>query len=139
MNPLVKAFAIENAAPEMLNHLSKAIYYHNVEAGWYTNIQTGESFGAAGTPSGRNISEMLMLIVSEIAEGMEGYRKSLPDDKLPHRPMLEVELADAMIRIFDLAGYFGYDLGGAIAEKRAYNATRADHKLAARVDGGKKF
>lgn len=25
------------------------------------------------------------------------------DDKLPHRPMIEVELADAVIRIFDMA------------------------------------
>ena len=33
----------------------------------------------------------LMLVVSELAEAMEGHRKSLMDDKLPHRTMLEVE------------------------------------------------
>ena len=37
-----------------------------------------------------------MLIVSEIAEAMEGERKDLMDDKLPHRKMAEVELADAL-------------------------------------------
>lgn len=87
-----------------------------------------------------NIGEKLMLIVSELAEAMEGHRKNLMDDKLPHRPMLEVELADALIRIFDLAGGLGLDLGGAFEEKLAYNATRADHKLENRLlPNGKKY
>lgn len=70
----------------------------------------------------------LCLIHSEISEAMEGHRKNLQDDKLPHRKMVEVELADAMIRIADLAGALGLDLGGAVVEKMAFNATRADHK-----------
>jgi NTP pyrophosphatase (non-canonical NTP hydrolase) len=69
---------------------------------------------------------------------MEGHRKGLMDDKLPHRPMIEVELADAMIRIADLAGALGLDLGGAIAEKMAYNATRADHRPESRAKAGGK-
>ena len=49
-------------------------------------------------------------------------------------------LADAVIRIFDLAGAYGMDLGGAIAEKLAFNQSRPDHKLAARMaDGGKAY
>lgn len=83
---------------------------------------------------------MLMLIVSEIAEAMEGERKGLQDDHLPHRLMAEVELADALIRIFDYAGMQGYDLGGAFAEKLEYNKTRADHKREVRaMKGGKSF
>lgn len=106
-----------------------------VKAGWWTDLHTGESLLGK-----RNVPEMLMLIVSEIAEGMEGHRKKLMDDKLPHRPMLEVELADAVIRIADLAGSLGYDLGAAIAEKMAFNATRPDHKREARLAaGGKAF
>lgn len=102
-------------------------------AGWWSNPQTGK-------PIERNTGEMLMLIVSEIAEGMEGDRKGLMDDKLPTRQMLEVELADAVIRIFDLAGSKGFDLGAAIAEKLTYNAQRPDHKPAARLAaGGKKY
>lgn len=82
----------------------------------------------------------LCLIHSEISEAMEGDRKGLMDDHLPHRSMLEVELADAVIRIADLAGALGLDLGGAIAEKLAYNATRADHKPEARAaNGGKAY
>lgn len=103
------------------------------KAGWYTNPTTGKALW-------RNVPEMLCLIHSEISEAMEGYRKDLPDDKLPHRRMIEVELADAMIRIGDLATYLGCDLGGAIVEKMAFNATREDHKLEARkAAGGKAF
>ncbi|MBY3756749.1 hypothetical protein GBZ26_08300 [Azospirillum formosense] len=109
-------------------------------AGWYTDPVTGEDLR-------RNVGEMLCLIHSEISEGMEGYRKGLKDDKLPHRSMIEVELADALIRIFDLAGYLetlpeyeGFDLAGAVLEKVEFNTTRPDHKLEARrLPGGKAF
>ena len=61
------------------------------------------------------------------------------DDKLPRR-MLEVELADVVIRTFDLAGALGFDLGGAIDEKMIYNRSRADHQLTECVKpGGKKY
>lgn len=93
-----------------------------------------------GTPLDRNKGELLMLVVSEIAEAMEGERKGLMDDKLPHRQQVEVELADALIRIFDYAGAFGLDLEGAYQEKRAYNAQRVDHTYEARAQaGGKKW
>jgi NTP pyrophosphatase (non-canonical NTP hydrolase) len=62
------------------------------------------------------------------------------DDHLPHRRMAEVELADAIIRILDYAGGFGYDLQGAFEEKIAYNARRVDHTHEARrITGGKQF
>lgn len=108
------------------------LHQYNRFAGWYSNLD--------GTPKERNVPEMLCLIHSEISEAMEGYRKNLPDDKLPHRPMVEVELADAFIRICDLAGYLGLDLEGAVIEKFNYNKSRADHKLENRnAEGGKKF
>lgn len=82
----------------------------------------------------------LCLIHSEISEATEGHRKSLMDTHLPDRPMIEVELADALIRIFDLAGYLGLDLDGAYRDKRAYNATRADHSREARArSDGKRY
>jgi hypothetical protein len=79
----------------------------------------------------RNKGELMMLMVTEIAEGFEGERKGLMDDKLPHRPMAEVELVDAIVRILDYAGAYGYDLDGAFREKLAYNAKREDHKVEA--------
>lgn len=50
------------------------------------------------------VTKKLCLTHSELSEALEGHRKGLMDDKLTHQPMLEVELADAVIRIADLAG-----------------------------------
>lgn len=105
-------------------------------SGWWTNLQTGQP----KTIEEVNVAEKLMLIVSEIAEAMEGDRKNLMDDKLPHRKMLEVELADALIRIFDLAGFLKLDLAGATLEKLAFNQSREDHQRANRMaPGGKAY
>ena len=71
---------------------------------------------------------------------LEGHRKGLQDDHLPHRPMVEVELADALIRIGDLAGALDLDVAGAVREKLAYNKQRADHKPENRqAAGGKAY
>jgi NTP pyrophosphatase (non-canonical NTP hydrolase) len=91
-------------------------------------------------PQRGTVAEKLLLVHSEVSEACEGYRKDLMDDHLPSRKMVEVELADALIRICDLAGAMGLDLGGAVAEKLLYNQQRADHKPENRVlEGGKKF
>lgn len=105
-------------------------------SGWWTDKVTGERT----TPDQINVAEKLCLIHSEISEAMEGDRKGLMDDKLPHRKMLEVELADALIRILDLAGFLGLDVAGATIEKLAFNQQRADHKVENRLkEGGKAY
>ncbi len=104
-------------------------------AGWWNDLETG-------APKDRNTGELLMLIVSELAEAMEGHRKNLKDDKLPQYPMFVVELVDALVRIFDTAGGKGFkeQLARAFVDKLAFNASRADHKIAnRRLATGKKY
>lgn len=106
---------------------------HKANQKWWQDLKTGE-------PLKRNVGELLCLVHSELSEAMEGHRKNLQDDKLPLRPMIEVELADAVIRIFDIAAGLHLDLGGAYVEKIAYNATRLDHTKEHRLSPeGKKY
>lgn len=82
----------------------------------------------------------LALVHSEVSEALEGLRKDKMDEHLTYRKSVEVELADALIRIHDLAGAMGLNLGAAVVEKMQYNAQRADHKLENRAAaGGKAF
>lgn len=107
-------------------------------AGWWSDIRTGPPIDPHADKN--LVPAKLCLVHSEVSEAMEGHRKGLMDDKLPHRSMIEVELADAVIRIADLAGALGLDLGGAISEKLDYNANRADHKIENRkAAGGKSY
>lgn len=109
-----------------MNALTMICHLLSKEAGWHDNP--------------REDGTMIALIHSEISEAMEGERKDLMDDHLPHRKMAEVEMADAVIRICDYCGKKGYNLGGAIIEKLKYNQNRDDHKPENRnKEGGKKF
>ena len=119
--------------PLLLNEWSRRCHQASVDGGWWNDLTTGQW-------KDRNVGEMMMLMVSELAEGFEGIRKAKMDDHLPHRTSIEVELADLLIRVFDFAGYHQLDLDGAVREKMAYNKTRADHKPENRMkDGGKQF
>lgn len=93
-----------------------------------------------GHPIHRNFGELMMLAVSELSEALEGHRKDLMDDKLPHRKMAEVEIADCIIRLLDTAYGLGMDIGGAFEEKMSFNAVREDHKIENRFSpGGKRY
>ena len=70
------------------------------------------------------LGSKLMLIVTEIAEGMEAVRKDNLDGVEPMSDSLCEELADAVIRICDLCGHLNLDLDTAIRNKMEYNKTR---------------
>jgi NTP pyrophosphatase (non-canonical NTP hydrolase) len=81
----------------------------------------------------RNVPEMLALIHAEVSEALEEYRKdrmelwwSLPNgDAGEFKPEgFGVELADAVIRILDLAEGLNIDLAKLIRIKLEYNKTR---------------
>jgi len=84
--------------------LTTVIHQFNVQAGWWNDPTTGNFLGKE-----RDLDDVVCLIHSEISEALEGYRKNLQDDKLPHHPMLIVELADTAIRCFDAIGGYAED------------------------------
>lgn len=120
-----------------INKIIEEIHDENVKAGWHHDIVTGEQI--------TNVPEKMMLMVSEISEALEAFRKSLQDDKLPQYSGIMVEMADLFIRQGDLIGYlitqgFESDFDQIIYDKRVYNSQRADHKLENRLSAnGKKF
>jgi hypothetical protein len=87
-----------NTRTMSLNELAEAVHKANIK--WWRDIETSE-------PIQRNKKELLSLVISEISECLEGRRKDLMDDKLTHRKMEEVEMADTYIRLLDYAGGFG--------------------------------
>jgi NTP pyrophosphatase (non-canonical NTP hydrolase) len=91
----------------------------------------------------RNKGELLMLVVSELAEALEADRKNryslnnpkdiaaLANDEdfndafSSHvKDTFEDEIADAVIRLFDMSAGLGIDLESHIEAKLRYNANR---------------
>lgn len=79
-------------------------------------------------------AQRIALIHSELSEALEAVRKNNQSDAhIPEFTGLEAELADAVIRIMNLATFEGARLAEAILAKAAYNETRPYRH------GGKKF
>ena len=75
----------------------------------------------------REIPELIALIHSELSEALEEYRVSENLDIRYENNKPEgfvVELADVLIRIFDLSGKYKIDLNKALETKLKYNETR---------------
>ena len=105
-----------------MRELQKAVYDNNVVHGWHD----GGPFAAAP----ENIITKLMLVVTELAEAVEEIRNGHPYDKVyftdgGKKPEgFAVELADAMIRLLDIAELLKIDMQEAIVLKHNYNITR---------------
>ena len=112
-----------------LNKLSKTIHEANKAKGFYDEKT--------------EIGTKLMLVVSELAEGMDADRKGLHAKvdqfeqliksgeysfqdafKSTIKDTFEDEMADTIIRMFDLSGFLEIDIEKHIELKLKYNATR---------------
>lgn len=102
--------------PELAKHIRQA------NDAWWRDIHTGE-------PITRNRGALITLVHSELSEAAEGYRKNLMDDHLPNRRMVEVEMADAVIRILDYCGGFGVELPDVELSNLEVNFSRFDDEL----------
>ncbi len=111
-----------------IKELGVASHTNAVNKGFYQQIQ--ELLGhPALTLEQRNfirtlwMSNRLMLIVSELAEGLEGIRHGNLSSE-PKSGGLGEELADAQIRLVDLAEDIELDLEAAVIAKAAFNLLR---------------
>lgn len=73
-----------------------------------------------------NLPTKLALIHGEVSEALEALRLPVPaqDKHLPQYTNFAVELADIVIRVFDLAGQQNIPLGRIIDEKLEMNRSR---------------
>lgn len=118
-----------------IKEIAKEIHEVNVNNGFWEDKET------------KNIGEVLMLCVSELSEALEAHRKDRFADLDAFatftmfvnndsgntmdiafveyiKDTFEDELADTVIRIFDLCEGFGIDLETHIRLKLEYNKTR---------------
>jgi hypothetical protein len=112
---------------------ANAVHRNAVDHGWWEGEET-TNHPPSKTTDNAHMKRLidaaipkLLMIHSEISEGVEELREKrfntwYNEDGKPEG--LVVELADAVIRIFDLCGALGLDIERAIAEKHEYNKGR---------------
>lgn len=111
-----------------LNNLAKEVHQINKDKGFWDKK--------------RNVGEMLMLVTSELGEAMEAHRKgkfanweafeanqneteNAPENFKEHiKDSFEDEIADATIRLLDMAAGLNIDLDKHIQTKLDYNRSR---------------
>lgn len=72
----------------------------------------------------RRDGELIALITSELSECLEALRRNNPKSKKIDISHAEEEMADAVIRIMDMAFAKGWNIPEAIFKKIEYNKTR---------------
>lgn len=93
------------------------VHLNNVEHGFY---EGGDA---------ENIDRKMLLSVGELIEAQEELRSGHEPEEVYYAESgkpegFGIELADAIIRILDIAEYAGLDMGALMAEKHLFNVTR---------------
>ena len=121
-----------------INELARDVYENAKLKGWYNN------------GGGTNIGERIALIHCELSEALEADRKhryckseglgeELTDSEFKKwfqnytKDTFEDEIADTVIRCFDMSAHLGFDLEKHILLKMRYNTLRPQ------MHGGKKY
>lgn len=141
-----------------LTELSVKIAQGNRKKGFWDSYEQAKQIHEQGANEftesmvNSNINEKLLLVVTEVSEACESIRKGkmyeghltkfkagrLNDTDFPYlfevhvKDTFEDEIADSIIRLLDLAGGLGIDIGWHVEQKLRYNATRTNKH-------GKKF
>lgn len=112
-------------APRTFDGLAQEVHQTAREHGWWASPRT---FG-----------ELIALCHSELSEALEEHRNGKEPRQVYFNPGSEkpegipIELADTVIRILDMCGYYNIDLGTAIRAKMDFNKKRPY------LHGGKKL
>lgn len=96
---------------EAFNEIAKEAHANARAKGFYENPPTP--------------LERVALVHEELGECSSAFRHgNPPDDHIPEFSGAEAELADAIVRIMDMAVYLNLDVARALVAKMVYNATR---------------
>lgn len=115
-----------------VGEFQQAVHKTAVEHGWHEKPMCKIKGNGALAPEGvdlQAVATSLALIHSEVSEALEELRKGEDHIKTYFKNSkpegMEIELADVIIRILDLAGELGLDIDLALRTKAEFNESRS--------------